>query len=131
MSNLSCTSKKVLPVFYLCVRYIEGRRYLATCYPTYFRALILFRRLPCLHSYSFLSIYAHNAYMYRYPQQPAKFISPQLWTPITFFWLGIFAPYFGKVLKYRYILTSRSLLFFCAVEKNHIFYEHPLPKSVT
>ncbi len=36
---------------------------------------------------------------------------------------------FGKVLKYRYILTSRSLLFFCAVEKNHIFYEHPLPKS--
>ncbi len=52
--------------------------------------------------------------------------SHQLWTLTTAFWLNIFTPYFGKSLKYRYILSSRSLLLFCAVEKNHFFYEHPL-----
>ena len=56
MSNLSFTSQKIfLPVFYLFIRYIEGRRYLAACYPTYFRVTMRLQHLPCLNSYSFLS----------------------------------------------------------------------------
>ncbi len=57
--------------------------------------------------------------------------SHQLWTLTTFFWLNIFTPYFGKCLRYRYILSSRSLLLFCAVEKKHFFYEHPLFMVIT
>jgi hypothetical protein len=68
-------------------------------------------------------------YMYR-DHAPAKFISPQLWTPITFFDLVVLRHnILVKFLDigYRYnILTSRSLLLFCAVGKNPIFYEHPL-----
>ncbi len=52
--------------------------------------------------------------------------SHQLQTLTTFVWLNIFTPYFGKSLRYRYILSSRSLLLFCAVEKNLFFYEHRL-----
>ena len=55
------------------------------------------------------------------PESPAKLLSQPLWTPVTFFWLGSFAPYFGKVLRYRYLVTSRSLLVFCALQKNHFF----------
>jgi hypothetical protein len=125
-SRFSCSGsisskKQNLPVFYLCIHYIEVRRYLAICYPTYFCVAITLQPFSCLHSYSFMYIYAYNVYMYRNPQSPAKFISHRLWTPVIFFWLGCFAPYFGKVLRYRYILTSRSLLLFCALEKNHFF----------
>ncbi len=70
MSSLSFTSKnKNLPVFYLCIRYIEIRMYLAIYYPTYFRVAIPLQPSPCLHSYSFMYIYAYNVYMYRNPQQ--------------------------------------------------------------
>ncbi len=66
------------------------------------------------------------------PESPAKFQSHQLWAPITFFWLGSFASFFGKVLKSRYnILTSRSLLLFCALEKNSNFQDHPLTLADT
>ncbi len=82
---------------------------------------------PPVPSYLLLPVYLY-AQCLHVPVSPAKFISPQPWTLDThnFFWLSNFAPYFGKVLKYRYILTSRSLLFFCAVENNQIFYEQPL-----
>ncbi len=75
MSNRSFTSKtKVLPVFYLCIRYIKGRRYLAICYPTYFRVAKLFQPFPCLYSYYFPSIHACKVYIYRNPQQKSNLI---------------------------------------------------------
>ncbi len=109
-----------LPVNPFIISYIEVHKYLRTCYPTYFRVAILLQPFPRLNLYSFLSINAHKVYMYRNHQQK-QMQSHQLWTLTTFFWLNIFTPYFGKLLRYRYILTSRSLLLFCAVEKNHFF----------
>jgi hypothetical protein len=32
------------------------------------------------------------------PNSPAKMTKTQLWTLITFFWLGFFAPYFAKIV---------------------------------
>jgi hypothetical protein len=104
MSNLSFTSKKQnLPVFYLCIRYIEVRMYLAICYPTYFRVAIPFQPSPCLNSYSFLLLAHQCSQSGRVPKSPAKMQKSQLWTFITFFWLGIFSPYFGKLLIYKYV----------------------------
>jgi hypothetical protein len=75
MSNLSFTSKKqFLPVFYLFIRYIEGRRYLAICYPTYFCVAKLFQPYPCLYSDYFPSIHACKVYIYRNPQQKSNLI---------------------------------------------------------
>jgi hypothetical protein len=62
------------------------------------------------------------------PDSPAEFQSHRLWTLITFFWLGSFAPYFRKSLKYTSISFSESLLLFCAFSKKtknfHFFINH-------
>jgi hypothetical protein len=87
-----------LPVFYLCIRYIVVRMYLAICYPTYCRVANPFQPSPCLNSYYFWLINA--AISDRVPILPAKMQKSQLWTFITFFWLGIFSPYFRKLLIY-------------------------------
>ena len=107
-----------LPVNPFIIRYIEVQKYLITCYPTYVRVAILLQSFSCLNFYSFLSIHAHKVYMYRNHQQKSNLINFAL---TTFFGLNIFTPNFGKILRYRYILSSRSLLLFCAVEKNHFF----------
>ncbi len=60
MSNLSFTSKKInLPVFYLCLRYIEVQMYLAICYPTCFCVEITLQPFSCINSYSFLPLHAY------------------------------------------------------------------------
>ena len=58
------TSKKQnLPVFYLCIRYIEVRMYLAICYPTYFCVAIILQPFSCLNSYSYSFLPLHVNYM--------------------------------------------------------------------
>jgi hypothetical protein len=74
--HLACLTLHLLPVFYLCIRYIEGRTYLAICFPTYFRVTKLFQPSPCLYSHSFPSIHACKVYisLYRNPQQKSNLI---------------------------------------------------------
>ena len=60
------------------------------------------------------------------PESPAEIQSHRFWTLITFFWLEIFQPNFGKSLRYMYISFCESLLRNCAATKKSIFYEHPL-----
>jgi hypothetical protein len=82
LTNLSFASKnKSLPVFYLFIRYIEVRMYLAICYPTYCCVAIPFQPSPCLNSYSFLFIYASKVVGYPNHQQ-------LFWIFITFFLAG-------------------------------------------
>jgi hypothetical protein len=54
--HLACLTPN--PKFYLCIRYIEFSRYLAICYPTYFRVAKLFQPYPFLYSDYFPSIHA-------------------------------------------------------------------------
>jgi hypothetical protein len=73
MSYLSITSKKRnIPVFYLCIRYIEVRMYLAICYPTCFCVANPLQSFSCLNSYSFLPLHAYKLTMYRNHQQKCK-----------------------------------------------------------
>ncbi len=112
-------AKQYLPVFYLCIRYIEVRMYLAICYPTYFRVAIRLHSFPCLNSYSFLSFHAYKVYMYVHiPKSPAKNTTPQLWTLITFF--GSLRHIFGKVLDiiiYQYH-SPKNCSFFALSQKS-------------
>ena len=76
MSDLSFTSKKLnVPVFYLCIRYIQVRMYLAICYPTYFRVAIPFQPFPCPNSYYFLLINAAKVVGYPNHQQKSKILN--------------------------------------------------------
>ncbi len=62
------------------------------------------------------------------PETPAESNSHQLWTLITFFWLGFFQPYFRKSLRYIYIYIYisffLSLLQNCTAKKKSFFYKH-------
>jgi hypothetical protein len=44
------------------------------------------------------------------PKLPAEMLKTQLWTLITFFWLGSFIPNLTEILTYMYISVCRSLL---------------------
>ena len=51
------------------------------------------------------------------PESPAKIQYQRFWTLITFFWLEIFQPNFGKSLRYMQISFSESLLRNCTATK--------------
>jgi hypothetical protein len=56
--------------------------------------------------------------MHQNPKSPAEMPKSQLWTLITFFWLGLVAPRFRKLLNYTYISFPQSLLLSEALYKN-------------
>ena len=99
MSNLSFTSKKInLPVFYLCLRYIEVQMYLAICYPTCFCVAITLQPFSCLNSYSFTP-----SYHYMHTNLPCTEITSRnakisTLDPNNFFWLRSFIPNLTKIL---------------------------------
>ncbi len=115
MSNLSFTSKICFTGILLMHPYYRGQEvpcnmlsYLFSCceaIPTL--PVPLFRLLPDYSCVQSVHI----------PKSPAKNTASQLWTLITFFWLGSFAPYFTKSLKYISISFSEKLLLFCALSK--------------
>jgi hypothetical protein len=62
------------------------------------------------------------------PKSPAEMLKTQLWTLITFFWLGSFIPNLTKILIFiynMYISVCRSLLPFWAVKKKIDFLRIP------
>jgi hypothetical protein len=80
-----------------------------------------FLLLPVI-SYFMRTMFKLTSYTYLHvPESPAEILSHQLWTPITFFSLGSFASYFGKVLRYSCIIPIRSLLLFFAHYKFFFF----------
>jgi hypothetical protein len=120
MSNLSFTSKiNNLPAFYLCIRYIEGQRYLAICYPTYFRVAKLFQPSPCLYSDSFPSFHACKVYIYRNPQLKSNIND---FEPLQLFFGWIFFNHIlEKVLdicKYHYVQVCFKT---AQPQKSHFF----------
>ena len=64
------------------------------------------------------------------PKSPAKMQKSQLWTLITFFWLGFVAPYFTTNLIYIYRSFIQSFLRYSAAKKKSIFYDPGLSLSL-
>jgi hypothetical protein len=91
LRNTYFTSKILkLPVFLFIIRYIEARKHLTICYPTYFHVANLLQPSPCLNSYAFLYFHAYKAYLYRNPQQKCPNLN---FGPLRFF--------FGWVLVHQ------------------------------
>ena len=124
MSNRFFTSKKSFTGIFLMYPLHQGQEvpcymlsYLFSCYeaiPTL--PVPLFLLLPVYSCVQSLHI----------PESPAEIQSHRFWTLITFFWLEIFQPNFGKSLRYMYISFCESLLRNCTATKKSFFYEHPL-----
>ena len=72
--------------------------------------------LQCLNSCSFLPLHTFKVPMH--PKSPAEMQKSQLWTLITFFWLGLVAPNLRLLLSYMYISFYKRLLLFEALYKN-------------
>ena len=87
--------------------------------------------IATIHVPSFLLLYVFLPLQrHLRPISPAKMTETKLWTLITFFWLGRFAPYCTKCLRYRYRSFIQSLLLFLSSQKKVIFlWSGPIPKS--
>jgi hypothetical protein len=65
------------------------------------------------------------------PKSPAEMQKSQLWTFITFFWLGFVTPYFTTNLVYMYRSFIQSLFRYCAAKKKSFFYDPGLSLSLS